>query len=126
MAFKVMNAKHGFIECRSHGAGHTRTHQQSTRQARPACEGDGIDVIQRAASVLQHLFGQGQHTADVVAAGQLRHHTAIGAVHFDLAVERMAQQLRHSATLLRTHQGHTRFIARRFDSQNQQTHEAKV
>jgi hypothetical protein len=63
------------------------------------------------------VFGQGQNAANVVSAGQLGHHTTIGLVHIDLAMQGMAQQ--HGYALgLHIHQGDTGFIARRFNTQH--------
>jgi hypothetical protein len=53
--------------------------------------GDGVHRRQRQAGLGQHRVGQREHAADVVAAGQLGHHAAIGLVHLDLAVQRLAQ-----------------------------------
>jgi hypothetical protein len=68
------------------------------------------------------MFGQRQHAADMVAAGQLRHHAAIGAVHVDLAVQCVRQQLGHGAAIGQAHQGHARFVTGGFDTQDQRTH----
>ena len=74
----------------------------------------------------QHFLRQRQHTANMVAAGQLRHHTAIGTVHFNLAVQRMAEQGGHALSIRHAHQGHAGFIAGGFDSEDQQTHGVQV
>jgi hypothetical protein len=66
----------------------------------------------------QHLAGERQHAADVVAAGQLGHHAAVGLVHLHLAVQGMRQQARH-ARAAGIDQRHARLVARRFDSQDQ-------
>ena len=60
-----------------------------TRQTRAARVGHHIHIGQRLSGLGQHLFGQRQHAANVVAAGQLWHHAAIGLVHLDLAVQRV-------------------------------------
>jgi hypothetical protein len=73
----------------------------------------------------QHLLGQRQHAADVVAAGQLGHHAAIGLVHVDLAVQRVRQQHGH-AGVAGAHQRHAGFVARRFDAQHDKPEKEEV
>ena len=96
---------------------HARAHQERAGQPRPPGVGDRVHIVQRAASLGQHRVGQRQHPANVVAAGQLGHHTAIGLVHLDLAVQRMAQQPGHTVAA-GVHQGHTGFVARRFNAED--------
>ncbi|MCQ4005037.1 aminotransferase class V-fold PLP-dependent enzyme, partial [Klebsiella pneumoniae] len=64
-----------------------------------------------------HLLRERQHAADVVAAGQLRHHAAVGLVHLHLAVQGVRQQHRH-ARAGALHQRHAGFVAGRFDAQD--------
>jgi hypothetical protein len=79
--------------------------------------------LKRQGRLLHDLLNQRQHTANVVSAGQLGHHPAIGLVHFNLRVKGLGQQNRPNwggtwGTLNRFDQGHTGFIARRFNAQN--------
>ena len=73
-----------------------------------------------------HGLGEREHPADMVAAGQLGHHAAIRLVHLDLAVQRMRQQGGHSHPASRADQRHAGFIARRFNTQDQQAHAPSV
>jgi hypothetical protein len=91
----------------------------STGQPGSAGIGDHVDLVERAIGRLQNLPGQRQYAPDVVAAGQFRHHAAIGLVHVDLAVQGMGQQCRNPVAM-RLHQSDTGFVAGRLDSQNQQ------
>ena len=56
------------------------------------------DHIRRVLPLTQAVMAESGHTlaeVDVVAAGQLGHHTAIGLVHVDLAVQCVRQQRGH-------------------------------
>ena len=96
MPFEVVHAQHGLVERRTQRAGHASPHQQRPCQARPPGVGHHIHISKALARFGQNGLGQGQHTADMVAAGQLGHHAAIRLVHVDLAVQRMRQQGGHS------------------------------
>jgi len=124
--FQVVHAQHGLVQGSPQRAGHPGPHEQGAGQAGAPGKGDHVDVLQGLARIAQHLLRQRQHAADVVAAGQLRHHPAIGAVHVDLAVQGVGQQRRHTAVGRHAHQGHAGFIARRFNTQDQLTHRAQV
>ena len=126
MPFQVVNAQHRLIQCSGHGAGRPGAHQQSASQARATGEGHHIDVVELYPGFGQHFFRQRQHAANMVAAGQFWHHTAIGTVHFNLAVQRMAEQGGHALSIRHAHQGHAGFIAGGFDSEDQQTHGVQV
>ena len=125
MAFEVVHAQHRLVQRGCHGTGCTGADQQSPGKTGSARKGNHIDIFELLPGFGQHLLGQRQHTANMVTAGKLGHHAAIGAVHFNLAVQRMTQQGRHTLTVRRAHQGHTGFITRGFDSQDQQTHGRK-
>jgi hypothetical protein len=88
VAFEVVHAQHRLAQRRAQRAGHARAHQQRAGQAGAPGVGDHVDIAQRSrprpAPVRQR-----QHAADVVAAGQFRHHAAVGLVHGDLAVQRV-------------------------------------
>ena len=111
MPFEVVHAQHRLAQRRGQRAGHARAHQQRPGQTWAACIGHHIDVGQSGARFGQDLARERQHAADVVAAGQLGHHTAIGLVHVDLAVKRVRQQARQG--LARgLHQSHAGLVAR--------------
>ncbi|MNT17259.1 hypothetical protein D3C72_1523990 [compost metagenome] len=67
-------------------------HQQRAHQAWAGGVGDAVDVLGLAVGLFQHLAQQRQHALDVVAGGQLGHHTAIDAVQVDLTEQRVGQQ----------------------------------
>ena len=117
MAFEVVDADHRLAQRSSQRAGHARAHQQGAGQARSTGVGHHIHIGQRVACTGHHLAGEWQHAPDVVAAGQLGHHAAIGLVHLDLAVQRVREQAR-PARVAGLDQGHTGFVAGRFNPQN--------
>ena len=119
MAFQVVYAQHRFVQRQPQSASDARTHQQRTGQTGATGEGDHVKIGQSHLGIGQHLLGQRQHPANVVATGQLRHHAAIGAVHFNLAVQPVGQQLRQATPSGHTHQGHAGFVTRRFNTQDQ-------
>ena len=86
MPLQVVHPQHWFIQRSPQGAGQTRTHQQRTGQAGAPGVRHHVHVGQPTARLGQYRLGQRQHTPDMVAAGQLGHHTTIGLVHLDLAV----------------------------------------
>jgi hypothetical protein len=53
---------------------------------------------------------QGQSPTNVITAGQLRHHAAIGFVHSGLGVQGLGNQLWQGLTGLGANQGHARLI----------------
>jgi hypothetical protein len=118
MPLQVVHAQHRLVQRRAQGTGHARAHQQRPGQARAAGVGHHIHLARAAARLGSTWVRQRQHAPDVVAAGQLGHHAAIGLVHVDLAVQRMGQQSGHTGPRCR-HQGHTGFVAGRFDAQHQ-------
>ena len=95
MPLQVVHAQHRPLQRGAQRAGHARAHQQRAGQARAARVGHHIHVAQRSPGLGQHLLGQRQHAADMVAARQLGHHAAIGLVHLDLAVQGVRAQHRH-------------------------------
>ena len=121
MAFQVVHPQHRNVQRRAQRTGHAGADQQRARQAGAARVGHHIHGVQMFTGFVQHGLRQRQHAADMVAAGKLRHHAAIGLVHVDLAVQGMGQQPRHAAAL-DTHQGHAGFVTGRFDAQDQLTH----
>ena len=121
MPLQMVNPQHRLAQSRRQTAGHSSAHQQSARQPRAAGKRQHIYVVQLQLRVLKHLLGKGQHTANVVAAGQLGHHAPIGLVQLNLAVQGLPQQLGH---LARTglHQSHPSFVARRLNAEHPNTH----
>ena len=109
MALQMVHAQHRFAQRRGQCTSHARAHQQRPGQTRSSGVGHHVDVAQGAPRFGQHLTRERQHPADVVAAGQLGHHAAIGLVHLDLAVERVRQQTWHGSPG-GFHQGHARLV----------------
>ena len=118
MPFQVVHAQRGPVQRGGQRAGHAGAHQQCAGQARASGEGHHVDIGQRGAGLGQHLTGQWQYTADVVTRGQLGHHATKGLVHQHLAVQSMGAQLRQGHAGLKPDQGHTGFVARRFNAQH--------
>ena len=116
MPFKMVHTHRGFAKRGSQRAGHARADQQGPRQTRSARVGDNVYPGQRSVCLVQDCLRQWQHAPDVVAAGQFRHHPAVGLVHIDLAEKRVGQQARH-AIAASVNKRDTGFITTRFKSQ---------
>ena len=117
MTFKVVNADHRLAQRSRQRTGHACAHQQGTGKARTPGVGHHIDIAEHETGTHHHLAGERQHAADVVTAGQFRHHAAIGLVHLDLAVQGMCEQTR-PARVPGLGQSHAGFVAGRFNPQN--------
>ena len=117
MAFEVVHADHRSVQREAQGARHARAHEQRTGQPRPSGVGHRVHGRQRQGGLGQHGVGQRQHATDVVSAGKLGHHAAIGLVHLDLAVQRVTEQAR-CGVAAGIDQRHAGFVTRRFDSQD--------
>ena len=87
-----MHADGRHLEGESQRGGDARAHQQRPGQPRPFGVGDALDVLQGAARFLQHLAGERQHAADMVARGQFRHHAAVFGVHRHLGMQGVGEQ----------------------------------
>ena len=118
MPFQVVHTHHRLAQTGGQRAGHASPHQQRTGQPRATRVSHHVQVRQSAAGLNHHFGNQRQHAANVVTAGKLRHHTAIGLVHLDLAVQGMRQQHRHTCAG-GIYQRHAGFVARRLDAQHQ-------
>ena len=114
----MVHAHDGFAQTRSQRRRKTRPREQSARQTGAARVANGIDLRQRFAACRQHLAQQRHQALQVVAAGQLGHHAAIGLVHGHLAVQRVGQQ-HGRASLLHIYQGNAGLITRGFKAQKQ-------
>jgi hypothetical protein len=66
--------------------------QQGSDQSGAGGVGDRIDLGRHTAGLVQHLPNQRQHAFDVITAGKLRHHAAIGAMQVDLTEQRIGQK----------------------------------
>lgn len=99
MPLKMMHTQGRLTQRRRQRAGHASADQQRTRQARPSGVGNHIDIGQGALRALHDFLRQRQHAPDMVAAGQLRHHAAIGLVHGDLAVQSVREQTGNRAAV---------------------------
>ena len=125
MPFEVMDAQCGLAQGRGEGTRQASPDQQSASQTGASRIGHQVDISQPAASLIQDLLHQRQSALDMVAAGQLRHHTAIGLVQIYLAVQGMRQQPWPGPTR-GVDQGNTRFVATRFDTQYTHERQCKV
>ena len=103
----------GTLSANAKRGGNAGTDQQRAGQSRPFGVGDGLDVVQGAAGLLQDLPGQRQYAPDVIARSEFRHHPAIFGVHRHLRVQRMGEQ-----AALGMVQSNAGFIAGGFDSED--------
>ncbi|MCY1532759.1 hypothetical protein D9M68_680480 [compost metagenome] len=110
MPFEVMHPQHRLAQRHAERAGHAGAHEQRAGQAGPARVGHHVELGQRAPGLGHDGFGERQHAADVVAAGQLGHHAAVGLVHGDLAVQRVRTQQRQRVAV-RLDQRHAGLVA---------------
>ncbi len=92
VALQVVDAQHRNVQAEGQRVGHAGAHQQRAAQARALGVGDGVEVGQGLAGFGQAGLGQRNGAADVVAAGQLRHHAAVFGVHGHLGVQLVGQQ----------------------------------
>ena len=107
----MVYADHGLVQRGSQRAGQTGANKQGAGQSGPSCESNGMQIGQFAASLLHDLAHQWHHPSNVVAAGQFRHHAAVGLVHVDLAVQALGQQPGDGCVGQDLRKGHTGFIA---------------
>ena len=114
VAFEMVDADDRHLEREAQRGGNAGADQQRPGQPRPFGIGDGLDIVQGAAGLLQDLPGQRQHAPDVVARGEFRHHPAVFGVHRHLGVQRMGEQ-----AALRMVQSNAGFIAGGFDSEDE-------
>ncbi|MNN20641.1 hypothetical protein D3C81_1339320 [compost metagenome] len=114
MALQMMDADHRHVQRETERIGDRSAHQQCAGKPRPLGVGNGVDVLARAAGVVQHLAQQGQHAADMVARGQFGHHAAVFAVHGDLRVQRVREQAGPGVI-----EGQPGFIAGGFDTEDE-------
>ena len=87
-------------------------HQQRPGQPRAGGERHTVELLRGSAGLAHHLAHQRQQPAHMVAAGQLRHHAAVGGMHVDLAVQRLAEQ-----ALFGVEDGHAGLVTAGFDAQ---------
>jgi len=92
VAFHVVDRDRRLAQRPGQGPRHPGPDQQRPDQARTGGVGDAVDVGQRQPGLGQGLADQRGQLADVVAAGQFRHHPAVFGVQRDLAVDRVRQQ----------------------------------
>ena len=92
MAFHVVHAQRRNLPGKRQRLGARSAHQQGTDQARACGIGNGVNVLSRTPSLLQHLADQRQHAFDVIARGQFRHYAAVGTVQINLTEQRIGQQ----------------------------------
>jgi hypothetical protein len=114
MPLQVMHAHQRFAERERQRIRHGSAHQQRAGKPWPFCIGNGVDVRARGAGLAEHFFQQRDHAADVIARGQLGHHTAVFAVHGDLRIQRMRTQASR-----RVVQGDAGFVTGGFDAEDQ-------
>ncbi len=113
VAFEVVHADSRHLESESQRGGDTRAHQQCTGQPRPFGVGNAFNILKGAIRFLQHLAGERQDAADMVARGEFRHHAAVFGVHRHLGMQGVRKQ-----AALRVVERNAGFIAGGFDSQN--------
>ena len=83
----------GFLDATQQRLHHFESpaNQQGTGQARAPRESHHINLIGLNPRLIQDRLDQWDHSANVVAAGQLRNHATISLVHFNLRMKGMGQ-----------------------------------
>jgi len=92
MAFHMVYAEGRNVPGKCQRLGARSPNQQGSDQSGAGGVGDRIDLGRHAAGLVQHLPNQRQHAFDVITAGKLRHHAAIGAMQVDLTEQRIGQK----------------------------------
>lgn len=72
--------------------GHRTTYHQRSHQTGTGGVGNAVDISANPTGIGKHLITQRQQFANMVARGQLRHHTAVVCMHINLAEQCMRQQ----------------------------------
>ncbi len=117
VAFHMVYAHRRHLQRPGQRPGHARADQQGPDQTGAGRVGHAVNVVYAEAGVGQGLPHQWQQLADVVAAGQLRHHTTVFGVQGDLAVDRMGAQGRAAGQVGVIHR-HAGLITGRFDAKD--------
>ena len=114
MPFKVMYRNNRFVQGECQSIGKAGAGQKCTAQTRSLSVGNSVDITVCFICLLQTGLSKRCQPADVIAAGQFRHDTAIFCMHSNLCMQLMSQQ-----TVRAVVQGDAGFITRRFYSQYQ-------
>jgi len=113
MGFHVMHADARDAQPAGEPLGDPRADHPGADETGPGRIGDAVDIGRSQPGAGQHLGHQRQDAAHVVPRGQFRHHAAVGAVHVDLAVERVGEQ-----TALAGIDRDASFVAGSFDAED--------
>ena len=114
MTLHVMDTQHRHTQSKSQGMGHRTTYHQRSHQTGTGGVGNAVDISANPTGIGKHLITQRQQFANMVARGQLRHHTAVVCMHINLAEQCMRQQ-----PTLAVVEGNAGFITGGFNTENQ-------
>ena len=116
VAFDVIDGDQRLFQRPGQRLGKADAGQQRARQSGAVGDGNGVHVRIGQARFGQRGAGHRHQVAQMFAAGQLRHHAAIGGVGGDLRSDHARHQL-----LAAAHHGCRRFVAGALNSKNQST-----
>ena len=111
MAFEVVYADDGFVECERERVRISRADQQCARQTRPRGDCERAHILQCTLRIRQHFLCQRNDALYVVARSEFGHNAAVGDVHVDLRVQGVGEQTARVVI-----QRNACFVARGFDT----------
>ena len=91
--FEVMDAHDRDPERKAHGVRHGIPGKKGARKTRAFRDGNCRDVAAGLSRLGENFIGKRNNAPDVIAARELGHHAAVGAVHVYLGVERIGKEL---------------------------------
>jgi hypothetical protein len=117
VAFEVVDGDERPLRDGGDGLGHGDADHDAADQAGPAGGGDAIEVGEAQVGAPHRLGDQAVEVVEMAAGGDLRHDAAIGTVLVELRQHDLGQHLPPVV-----HHRRCRFIAARFDPQNDHCH----
>ncbi len=114
VTLKVIHGNQRKMIRKSECLGVSDAHQERSGKARAGGDSDGIEIGKRKVRLGQRSANHGNDGAEMLAAGQLRHHAAVTRVRRDLRGDHGGNGAR--ATL---HDRRGSFVAGAFNAENQ-------
>lgn len=116
MTFHVVDAEEGVSGSGGEAFGISEADEKGGREAGAAGGGEGGDVIESDARVIERLLNEGSDTLGVVATGDLGDDSAVFAMDFDLGRNERGEKL--GSCSLTANDGDRGFIAGGFDGED--------
>ena len=90
--FEVVHAENGNLKRPADRVRDGVADEQSACEPRPFGDGHGVDVGAGLPRLIKYVVDERHGATDVVAARELGHHAAVGAVHVDLGVQSVGEK----------------------------------